>query len=416
MIRNIGLTLIGFGFIGAFAIGCSDDSPTRTQGNQGPTPPTRLSARFVTATQIRLDWNDNSQGEDGFEIFEAIGTDSNYVKVATTAENAENAFLDNMSSVLKYYFKVRAFSENGVSTFCQPVILEGGSMLARLKIPEGTVRCAAFSPDGINVATGSGDYKVRLWDWATESEIRPFLYHQRAVTSLGFSPGGRWLATTDEIQVVVWDLNAGQYYTSFIGTRPKFSPDGSLLLAIVDTTVTLFDPTNFNVKHVLNTSGDNREFGFSADGHYLLASSPLRKYDLTSRDDTLSEVATIKHYFDPADTSEGAIPWGGEVTVFSPNGEYALSGAELIRLSDSTKVAHFNDLSGICFAISPDGTKLLSGTTDWKIILWEVGNPNRSRVLAGHTMPVYSVAWDGGSRYAVSASGDGSARVWGPFF
>jgi WD40 repeat protein len=85
-------------------------------------------------------------------------------------------------------------------------------------------------------------------------------------------------------------------------------------------------------------------------------------------------------------------------------------------MTDSTLVRTIAGLTGTCFAISPDGSKLVSGTTDWKVNIWNFDTGEQTRVLSGHTYSVYSVAWDPASQYVVSASGDGSARVWGPFF
>lgn len=414
MNRNIGLTLTGLGFYALLTLGCSDDPPTRAQGNQGPTPPTRLTARFVTATQIRLDWQDNALGEDGFEIFEAVAIDSNFINIGTSPANSENAYLEGKNSALKYFYKIRAYSSDGNSGFSNKFELEGGSMLARLELEEGTMRCAAFNPDGSKVATGSGDYKVRLWDWATESEIRTFLYHERAVTRSQFSPGGGRLVTTDDIQVVVWDVNAGQYNYSFVGTRPQYSPDGRFLLAVVDTTVTLFDPTTYNPLHVLART--DTELFFSSDGRWLITGgAPIRKYDLNGVADTLRAVQTMNRYVDSTDINPRIPVLEGRLNAITPDAQFAIVGSLMIRMSDSTVVRVMDNFGGSCFAMSPDGTMLAAGTTDWKILLWDVATGQQTRVLHGHTYSVYSVAWNAASSYVVSASGDGSARIWGPF-
>ncbi len=414
MNRNIGMTLLGLGFIGAMTLGCGDEPATRVQGGQGPTPPTRLSARFVTATQIRLDWNDNSMSEDGFDIYEAIRVDSHFVKISTAPENARYFFLEGKSSDLTYFYKIRAISPSGMSAFSNTYKLEGGSMLARLRISEGSMRCAAFSPNGTKIATGDGGYSVRLWNWETESEDINFITHQRAPVDVSFSPGGSRLSSSDDIQTVIWDLNSGEFFTSFVGTRAQFTPDGRYLLAQIDTVAKLLDPTSFNVMHVLERAG--AEFCISTDGHWLVTGGDtLRKFDLTSNADTIKSVLQITRYYSPEGDLEGIIS-NNKVLAISPDATHALVGSRYIRLADATVVRRMANFAGTCFAISPDGKKLVAGTNDWKILLWNVETGELLRQLSGHTMAVYSVAWSPNNSYVVSASGDGSARVWGPFF
>jgi WD40 repeat protein len=57
------------------------------------------------------------------------------------------------------------------------------------------VRCAAFSPDGKIILTGSEDRTARLWDAATGKPYGPPIEHRREVTAVAFSPDGRVVLT-----------------------------------------------------------------------------------------------------------------------------------------------------------------------------------------------------------------------------
>ena len=53
------------------------------------------------------------------------------------------------------------------------------------------VNCAAFSPDGKHVATGSDDNNARVWSAETGGPITPPLRHFASVDKVVFSPDGR---------------------------------------------------------------------------------------------------------------------------------------------------------------------------------------------------------------------------------
>ena len=77
--------------------------------------------------------------------------------------------------------------------------------------PTRPVRSGAFSPDGNQVVTVSGDMTVRVWDALTGQALGPPLVHPRPVDAAAFSPDGwRILTITWENAVRVWDAQTGQ--------------------------------------------------------------------------------------------------------------------------------------------------------------------------------------------------------------
>jgi len=72
------------------------------------------------------------------------------------------------------------------------------------------VLAVAFSPDGSQLASGSGDTTVRLWDLATQSPKATLRGHRAWVLVVGWSPDGRLLATGDmDGSVWLWDPHGG---------------------------------------------------------------------------------------------------------------------------------------------------------------------------------------------------------------
>jgi hypothetical protein len=68
------------------------------------------------------------------------------------------------------------------------------------------VNSVAFSPDGTQVLTGSGDSAARLWNASTGTEIRTFSGHTGGVYSVAFSPDGTKVLTGgDDGLTFLWD-------------------------------------------------------------------------------------------------------------------------------------------------------------------------------------------------------------------
>lgn len=57
-------------------------------------------------------------------------------------------------------------------------------------------QCVRFHPNSLYIATGSSDWTARLWDVQRGTSVRVFIGHQGIVSTLAFSPDGRYLATT----------------------------------------------------------------------------------------------------------------------------------------------------------------------------------------------------------------------------
>src|SRR5438552_2302972 len=92
-------------------------------------------------------------------------------------------------------------------------VCAAADVAATLKGHSEIVYAIAFSPDGKQVATGSFDKTVRLWEAATGKEIKSFggpTGHQNLVLSVAFSTDGKMLASGSQDNTArVWQMSAG---------------------------------------------------------------------------------------------------------------------------------------------------------------------------------------------------------------
>ena len=107
----------------------------------------------------------------------------------------------------------------------------------------GNVTSLAWSPDGRYLATGDDQKSVQVWDRDLEKKpiIGPFKNHQEEVSSVAWSPDGKLLASSSlrdfsDTQIVVLRFPSGEKEKNFKlqdrGVEVKslsFSPDGQVL-------------------------------------------------------------------------------------------------------------------------------------------------------------------------------------------
>src|SRR5262249_4696691 len=100
---------------------------------------------------------------------------------------------------------------------------------------KGAVCCAAFSPDGKVLATGSFDGTVRGWDVATGRELFTLSGHGAGVRSVVFSADGKTLYSGSEDRTVkAWDVKASKETATLFKSGLQVyclarSPDGKRL-------------------------------------------------------------------------------------------------------------------------------------------------------------------------------------------
>ena len=141
--------------------------------------------------------------------------------------------------------------------------LASGDQIRRFEGHGAGVQCVAFSPDGSRVLTGVGgprilangtlessyDRTIRIWDAETGEELRRLVGHRDWVTCAAFSPDGRRIVSGSggtlvdgkpkmpgfENDVRVWDLESGLELYEFpsqedIVRSVTFTPDGEELV------------------------------------------------------------------------------------------------------------------------------------------------------------------------------------------
>jgi WD40 repeat protein len=268
-------------------------------------------------------------------------------------------------------------------------------VLAQFWSLHGDVHSAAFSPDGRQVVTVSGN-EARVWDAATGQPLTPSLTHEGAVRSAAFSPDGRRVVTASvDGTARVWDTATGQPLTLSLKHRGNvqsavFSPDGRRVVtasgdlqARVGEARVWDAATGQPLTPPLTHGG--AVVAFSPDGHRVVTASR----DQTAR---VWDAATGQPLTPP-------LAHGGRMVsaAFSPGGRRVVTVSA-------------NGVTSADF--SPDGRWVVTASGDGTARVWDAATGQPATAPLVHGGGVYSAAFSPDGRRVVTASVDGTARVW----
>jgi WD40 repeat protein len=290
------------------------------------------------------------------------------------------------------------------------------------------VTCAAFSPDGTQIATTfrAGDAAiVKLWDARTGKALRDWKAHGFYVKRLAFSPDGTRLLTGGFDQAVrVWDAQKGTLLLDAKGmmggeSSVALSPDGKRIVAgRGDGTARVIDAQTGTVLLELKGRPILGNTVFSSMGVLTVAFSPDGTRIVTGGtpgDGT--GVASVWDARTGAELLELKGHTGAVMSVaFGPDGERIITGSEdrTAKVWDARTGTPRLDLDAsqggaACAAFSPDGTWIVTGG----LIVTRGGSGKAMVWDARAGLPKFALKGIKGAVLSVAISPDGTRIVTG---
>jgi WD40 repeat protein/serine/threonine protein kinase len=320
--------------------------------------------------------------------------------------------------------------------------VQSGKLALLLSRHVHRVRLVAFSTDGARIVTvPDWGERLRLWDAKTGAIAATFGGERSNVEVAAFSPDGTRLATAaQDGSVVVWDARDGRLLLKLDGhecgvASLEFSPDGRRLLTAPSGIVYTFDwhpngvvrgyssslirkPTSARIWDLENGRELHRLGGlgafvgrpaiatFSADGSQVLTALGGTATLWDAETGTVVARQNLGIWISAAflllEDMHAAVVSGDEVQVW--------------ELSKGEKTSEWREERMIAAAVLgalPDGEKVLINVLDDSTV--RVRSVHEGKLLAdlkGHREAVSGVALLPGARKVVTASADGTVRVW----
>lgn len=290
------------------------------------------------------------------------------------------------------------------------------------------VRSLDIMPDGIRIISGSNDATIRLWNWIKAECIRSFIGHAAVVRDVAINKKDENIISASQDGTIrLWDSGNGVCKWS-ASTEPKEGEIKKIVVTFEGTEVVSGSRNGFISMWDIKSGVCLRKFCIGRRFATFVL-SPVGKELITAYSDLIQvwDINTLKLLeevgyigFHPAKVTRIALMPDGKSIVSARKGEYIvrlqnIPNASGIKVNtyDSgrqTFAGHTGEIKSI--AIVPQDARIVSGSDDTTIRIWDDVNHSSLQDLIGHTSFISSLAITLDGAKLITGSVGGTLRIW----
>ncbi|PKU82285.1 notchless protein homolog [Dendrobium catenatum] len=277
------------------------------------------------------------------------------------------------------------------------------------------VLCIAWSPDGKHLVSGSKSGELLLWDPQTGKQSgNPLIGHKKWITAISWepvhlqAPCRRFVSSSKDGDARIWDVSLRRCTISLTGhtlavTCVKWGGDGVIYTSSQDCTIKVWETSQGKLIRELKGHG-HWVNSLALSTEYTLRTGAFDHTGTTySSAEEMKEAALKKYTKMKNNAPERLVSGSDDFTMIL--WEPASSKQPKARLT-----GHQQLVNHVYF--SPDGQWLASASFDKSVKLWNGVTGKFIASFRGHVGPVYQISWSADSRLLLSGSKDSTLKVW----
>lgn len=246
-----------------------------------------------------------------------------------------------------------------------------GKQLMQCASSDWAVRSVCVTPDGKKIVSAGGKL-VRIWDINTGNKLLECIGHTDSINSVCVTPDGKKIISgSDDTTVCIWNIDTGEQIKECQGHTGWVSsvcvtPDGRKIISgSHDNTIRVWNANSGKLLGVCRGHNDwVSSVCVTSDGSSIISAS----YDCTIRIWPIDSYTTVNSCRYPASRIfQVCVTQNGEAIVSGWNASVRIwdikTGKQLIGNS------HIDSVVAVC--ITPDNKKIVSGSCDNTIGIWE---------------------------------------------